>query len=374
MRILQCSDAYLPHPSGVAEHIYHLSNALRKRGHEVYILAPHYPSEKNMPYVKRVGRVFYVNGNGSTITLTRGKRLLKDVKGYLHRMKFDIVHTHGPMPFNLPYIAFHYATAAVNVATFHSAFSGFNPFSILRFIHYKEFKRKMHGVIYVSETAKDNHFRFFYPSYYTIVPNGIDTDRFNPKVAPIKAYKDRDIILFVGRLDKRKGLKRLINVFPELKKKFPKIKLVVVGEGVRESYLDSLPWRLRKDVVFTGYVSREDLPSYYRSAKIFISPSYGSETFGIVLLEAMASEVPVIASDIPGYRNVIENNVNGLLFKTEKEMISSIVSLLTNKTLRDRLVKNALKTAEAYSWDSIAARVEAFYTLLRKKHLNSYDH
>lgn len=376
MKILQCSDSYLPHPGGVSEHLHYLSVALRRRGHDVTILAPEYPGGyKDPAFVKRIGKVVYFKGNKSTITFTFHPLLPYLVNDFIRKENFDIVHTHGPFGWNLPYWAFHFSRG-INVATLHTAFTGFNFYSLAKLFFKREFQRRMDGLIFVSKTAFDSAFPHF-PLTYKIIPNGIDTMRFSPKVKPIISLKKKGtIILFVGRLDERKGLNILLQAFPIIKKKIPDAVLVVVGKGpLMEEFKKAVPDHYRKDVIFEGFVSEEKLPSFYASADIYCSPSIGGETFGIVLLEGMASGVPVIASNIPGYNQVIIDGYNGIFFETGNhlDLAEKIIAVIKENKLRKKIITGGLKTSENFSWEVVALQVENYYIELMKKKRKRQD-
>ena len=205
---------------------------------------------------------------------------------------------------------------------------------------------------------------------YQIIPNGIDTDRFNPAVKPLGKFQDaQPKILFLGRLDPRKGLDRLLAAFPIIKQKIPAAVLIVVGSGpALQRYQRSVPERLRNSVLFEGRVTADAIPRYYASSTVYVSPATGGEVFGIVLTEAMATGKPVVASNIPGYNEVIQNNVNGLLFdvNSNQDIADKIVTVLLNEKLRDVLSKNGRKRALEFSWQNTARHVLSYYECLLK--------
>ena len=144
----------------------------------------------------------------------------------------------------------------------------------------------------------------------------------------LEATDRRPTVLFVGRLEKRKGLRFLLRAWPHVLERVPEARLVVVGRGRplegyrrfarRQGWSDA-------DVVFAGYVSAEDLPRYYQSCDVFCAPNTGQESFGIVLLEAMAAGAPIVTSDIPGYRDVVTNGEEGLLVERQNPGIFNVL-------------------------------------------------
>ncbi len=365
MRILQVSDSYYPFRGGVAEHIFHLSVELRKLGHEVYILTAKYPNfEERDPFVYRVGKVVILpplrifNYTNLTVTVVNPLK----IREFLRSGSFDVVHTHGPLSFNLPQIALHYSKSC-NVATFHTVFVGFNYNKIFK-IFFGNYAKKIRAAIFVSKTAEKEADVFGFRKKF-VVPNGVDIRRFSPEGERIE-FQKRPVVLFVGRLERRKGVDIVIKAVKGLD-----VELVVAGDGpLLKRLREEFPW-----VNFIGPVSRECLPVFYRSADVFVAPSLGGESFGIVLLEAMASGVPVIASDIEGYKNVVVHGVNGLLFQTgsPESLRFQLKELLKNPMLKNNLIKKGLETAEKYSWEKIARRIEEIYLTCLKEGKNGKE-
>ncbi len=366
LRILQVSDAYYPFPGGVSEHLHHLTLALRQRGHDARILTGRYPGTyPDPPWVHRVGRVRVLPAlgffNKTQLTLTLSPGLPLEVRDFFRQHRFDIVHTHGPLALNLPYLALHYGNG-VQVATFHTAFVGWN-FNRVGKVFFRRAARKLARMIVVSQVAWEAmapHYR----GRYVLIPNGIDLNRFRPE-GPVPALKlSRPVVLYVGRMEPRKGFPLLLKAFEEVKRRVPTASLLAVGSGAYlEEYRRRVPPSLRQAVHFTGFVPAQNLPAYYRYADVYTSPAVGGETFGIVLLEAMASGTPVVASDIPGYRQVITPGRNGLLVEVRNPSTyaEALVAVLTQPDLAARLREEGLRTARRYAWPEIARQVEQVY-------------
>ncbi len=175
----------------------------------------------------------------------------------------------------------------------------------------------------------------------------------------------------MGRLEKRKGFKYLLGAYERVKKEFPQCRLIVVSPPGRlcEKYKKIAERRDMKDVVFAGWVPDEDLPRYYSTADIFCAPATGWESFGMVLLEAMATGKPIVASDIPGYAGLISQGVEGLLVKPrdEKALAAAILTLLKDKPMRERMGQSGIRKAKDYSWDVVAQKVMDYYQELLQK-------
>jgi phosphatidylinositol alpha-mannosyltransferase len=178
------------------------------------------------------------------------------------------------------------------------------------------------------------------------------------------AYDGTPRILFVGRFNEpRKGFKYLLRAMPLIHQQFPDARLLVVGGAKPEQFEGLMDRYGVRNVDFVGLASPEELPRYYASCDLFCAPSTSGESFGIVLLEAMASGRPVVAGDIPGYRSVMTNGKEGLLVapKNPQSLALGIVRLLSDTALRERLSAAGRATANRYDWPEIAHRVLAVY-------------
>lgn len=370
LNILMCSDSYYPHPGGVSEYLHYLGTYIRKRGHTVTILAPHYAEPyQDDAYTKRIGRCYYITANMATITITFHPRLSLLVRDYMRTQSFDVVHTNGPLGYTLPYWAFHYSRS-INVATFHTAFTGLNLYRFAKLIFKNEFQKKRLAAVYPSGKAYRTTYPHF-PTPYRIIPNGIDTTKFRPNVRPLKKFPAGPKILFLGRLDPRKGFIRLLAAFPEVKKRIPNALLIVVGSGpLQAQYERMIPDTLRGSVFFEGRVTHDLIPRYYATGDVYVSPATGGEVFGIVLTEAMATGTPVVASNIPGYNEVVTHGKNGLLFNVAEihDIAEKIIAVLSNRHLSRSLSREGRQYAETVSWQNVARMVEEFYIHLIEQH------
>jgi phosphatidylinositol alpha-mannosyltransferase len=171
-------------------------------------------------------------------------------------------------------------------------------------------------------------------------------------------------ILFVGRFEEqRKGFKYLLRALPLVRQQFPTTRLVVVGTGDSDKFASVMERYGVWGVDFIGFVPADELPQYYASCDIFCAPSVRGESFGLVLLEAMASGKPVVASDIPGYASVMTNEHEGLLVppKDHQALALALVRILADQDLRRRLARTGQSTAAQYAWPRVTARVVDTY-------------
>jgi phosphatidyl-myo-inositol alpha-mannosyltransferase len=351
-----------PLPGGVTEHVRYLYENLRKRGHDVRIItSSHGLQRASEGDVIRIGKGFSMPANGSMGTLTLSPRFVSQVESMLEREQFDVLHYHEPfVPFLSPIVL--RQSTSVNVATFH-AYAGFSPAYEFGSRVLQGYAGRLHGRIAVSAAARHFIDRYF-PGDYKVIPNGVDVDRF-ARAVPIARWQDgTPNLLFVGRHEPRKGLLELLKAFRLLRRAGYRSRLLVVGSGPqeREARRYVLTRRLG-GVEFLGRVSDDEKAQLFRTADIYVSPATGGESFGIVLLEAMAAGAPIVCSDIHGYKGVVRRRREGLLVQPRKPkaIAAAIAELLDDDELRTRMAANGRIRAEEFSWERVTAKVDDYY-------------
>ncbi|NWJ48302.1 MAG: glycosyltransferase family 4 protein [Chloroflexi bacterium] len=366
MKICLVSPYDYTREGGVNQHIMHLAENFRVLGHTAKIIAPTSIDPEEFlhpdPDVYLVGNVVPIKANGSVARITLSLNLSSKIKQILLDEQFDVVHVHEPLMPALPLTVL-LNSNAVNIGTFHAFSQSHIGYYYMRpFL--RPFVNKLDGRIAVSKPALE-FIRQYFRGNYEIIPNGIDLSRFEEENEPITELTDGKLnILFVGRFsERRKGLKFLLRAYNTVKMQIPNARLVIVGKGETKGYQNYLNRNGIKDVVFTGFVPDEMLPRYYRSCHVFCAPSIGGESFGIILLEAMASGLPVIASDIPGYASVLQHGLQGLLVepRNREALALSLVHLLADSDLRSRMGDAGRARALEYTWEKVAQRVLTFY-------------
>jgi len=366
MRVCLVSSAYRPYISGVGEHVHYLGTELQKLGHEVTVLTSTCQTMEDselLPAV-RLGHGLIVRFGQGEFTIPVGLTLAAQVKHFFTNNHFDIVHCHGIFPPELAYWAARYSPSPV-IVTFHIVNPQLPDFICWAFQKiFPNLQLKLKAKIAVSH-ATEGWAEKFFPGTYWIIPNGVDLNRFHPDAKPALPVGLHPRLLFVGRLEKRKGLEYLIRAMPEVRNKFPDTTLTVVGHGPLRVYFHKLASQLgiSDAIQFVGPVPNNRLAPYYTSATIYISPSIGREAMGIVLIEAMACGVPVIASDIVGYNEVIENGVNGILCSPGdvKSLNEAIIHLLSSPALRKSLSTRAIMRAREFDWQVVTQKVVDVY-------------
>ena len=347
---------------GVTEHVRQLARCLRRRDIDVAIIAPTSTRAAHEPGLVSLGPVTPVPINGSVARTTLSPVVIEEVASLLARERFDVIHLHEPFVPLLP-IAVLNASPSPNVGTFHASGTRSFPYAASRkFVHW--LAQRLDLRIAVSEEAA-RFIRRYIGGEYTIIPNGVDTERFRPDVSPVEQWRDgRPNVLFVGRFDEsRKGFGVLLEAWKAVQQARPDARLLVVGRGDPEPFRQRAAAAGLHQVRFVGPVTSAELPSYYTAADVFCAPSTGQESFGIVLIEAMSSGTPVVASDIAGYREVLHHRREGLLVPPQRPSAcaAAILHLLGDASLRRECAHAGRETALNYAWEGITDRVLQVY-------------
>jgi phosphatidylinositol alpha-mannosyltransferase len=368
MKIGLVSPYDLAVPGGVYSHVHHLAENFGELGHEVRVIAPSSNVSKLRENEIAIGRPLSIAAGGSIARMSMTPRLAKPVRRLLREEAFDVVHVHEPLVSFLP-IQFLRFSDAVNVGTFHAARD--HPARLYTYTRrlLKAAFRRLDGKIAVSLAAMrlvQPHF----PGYYNIIPNGVDVEHFSAPHEPFPELDDGKLnILFVGRLEKRKGLRYLLRAFAAIKPRLPQSRLVVVGaydERQRRGYERWVRESDLSDVVFAGYAPLEQLPRYHASSHIFCAPNTGNESQGIILLEAMAAGLPVVATNIEGFAAVLTDGVEGSLVrpKDTNALATALIDLATSPDLRQEMSARGRERAQHFSWERVARRVLSYYERL----------
>ena len=370
MRVGLVSPYDFASPGGVNDHVRHLAVRLQKLGHDTRIFAPSSRSDVDFNSARfyRIGTPIAIPVNDSVARITLSFHLANQVAAIVADERFDVLHFHEPLMPALPMTMLRMSNTA-NVGTFH-AFARSNVGYYYGRPLLQPYLGHLHRAIAVSEPARDFVNRYFPDFPMRVIPNGIDVDVYKPGLSPIRHLRDENLnILFVGRLEKRKGLGDLLRAYRALSERVPETRLIIVGDGPLRGRVESFIQRHRlNNVILAGFVPDSVKPRYYNSADIFCAPATGAESFGIVLLEALASGLPVVATEVPGYMSVLEPGKDSVTVqpKNWRELAASLVILARDPELRHRLADYGLKKARRYSWDRVAAEVVDVYQQARK--------
>jgi len=364
MKIAIVSPYSWAHPGGVDNHVAGLSRELSRRAHDVTIIAPDEGTAVPGACFMTAGRSIPVPANGSIAHLALGPGTGGRVRRVLSENEFDVVHVHEPL---VPLVSTSAVLGARGrvVGTFHAAGDGRSMLYGFAKAFLGKAHRRLDVLIAVSEPARSLASRYF-PGDYQIIPNGVDTSRFAPGGDRPARFPSGSgpVVLFVGRNEPRKGIGSLIRAFPTVVEEVGDCRLLIVGSGFDEGKIKrAVREDLRDRITVVGFIGNEELPSYYSSADVFCAPAIGGESFGVVLIESIASGTPVVASDIAGYRGVLEQTGGGRLFRAGDSgaLAEALIDLLSDEEKRLDLAESGLERVKAFSWEHLAERLESVY-------------
>lgn len=347
-------------PGGVQSHILQLAEVMRSRGHEVKVLAPSSPHVELPDYVVSGGKAVPIPYNGSVARLRFGPATHRQVKKWLAHGDFDVLHLHEPNAPSLSMLALQAAEGPI-VATFHTSTTKSLTLSVFQGI-LRPYHEKIIGRIAVSDLARRWQMEAL-GSDAVEIPNGVD-------VAALKAAPRLDgypragkTVLFLGRFDEpRKGMAVLVDALPALVERFADIEILIVGRG-DEDELREKCGDLAGHLTFLGQVDDAEKAAALRSADVYCAPHTGGESFGIVLVEAMAAGTPVVASNLDAFRRVLLDGEAGRLVPVDDAdaMADALIEVLDDETLRTRYVAAANTAVLRYDWPVVADQIMRVY-------------
>jgi phosphatidylinositol alpha-mannosyltransferase len=344
-------------PGGVQVHVRELGERLRGRGHQVLVLTPsrNRPAE---PWVRAVGRPVEVPYNRSTAPIDPRPWSVRLVRRLLLAFRPDVVHAHEPFTPSTSMWAMLSSRAPV-VATFHSGAERSLLFDLATPV-VRRMARRVAVSIAVSERAAA-FARTRLGGEFRVIPNGLD-------VATFAGAEPADLdpgrrLLFVGRLHRRKGFPVAVEAFGLLAESRPDIRLIVAGDGEERATAERLKPSVRDRMTMLGTVPHDQLPRYYAACDLLVAPSVGGESFGYVLLEAMAGGLPVVASRIPGYDEVVRDGREGFLVPpgNPRAVADAAAKVLDDRALAQTMGHAGRATAARYDWVVVAEEIEAAY-------------
>ena len=385
MKIGIFTDAYNPTPSGVVTSINMLEKEMKSRGHEVYVFAP------SKSQIKDNQNVYMLKSMPLVVAKQYKNRVAafysRDIAKQIKELNLDIIHTQSEFSlglfgkiisrkFDIPFIH-----------TYHTMWEDYIHYIIpikgTRNIYPKRFARTLSknfvtkAECIITPSKKTEKYLKYKckiknkPIY--VIPTGID-------IAPLKKEnirsedlvnlkkklninKDDKVLLFLGRVAEEKSIDIILNSMPAVFFSVPNAKLLIVGDGPSKVALEELAKKLNisDKVIFTGVAPRSDVPKYYNIADVFVNASV-TETQGLTFIEAMASSTPIVARYAPNLSEFIVSGENGILVKHEKDFANTIISLLNNEQLMQKLATNGFKTADKYSLKEFGDKLEYVYS------------
>lgn len=348
---------------GVQEHVLATQAELIRRGHEVIVLTPQPRSYKG----EAPDNMLFIGGSADiksmhTVVQFSITASPEKVAAVIDDEKFDVLHLHEPW---VPVVGRQLLTrsSAVSVGTFHARLPDTRMSKTIEKVvkpYTKSLLKYIDFFTAVSDPAAE-YLKHLVDVDVNMIPNGIDLRKYKPD---LKAKYEAPTILYIGRLEKRKGVKYLIKAFKQVQELMPEAQLLIGGSGPDKDKLEQLV----KDesipnVTFLGYISDEDKVKAMQAADVFCSPALYGESFGIVLLEAMACGKPIVAGANPGYTTVLkETGALGLVNpKDTSDFARRLTVFLRDEHLRTMWREWALDYVKQYDYRHIVDRYEELY-------------
>ncbi len=327
------------------------------RGHEVLVLTPARvpPAE---PYVVRVGRPVDIPYNASNAPIDPRPWSRRRIRDLLRAFGPDVIHAHQPTAPSTGLWVTLEARAPV-VGTFHSGAARARLYDLAAPL-LRRVAGRLAIRIAVSERAAAFE-RSRIGGTFEVIPNGVDTAAF-AAASPVDVGPGTKL-LFVGRLDERKGFPVALEAFRRLAASRDDLRLVVAGDGPERHAVDRLGVRDRGRIRMLGVVPHAELPALVSACDLYLGPATGGESFGIVLVEAMAGGLPVVASDIPGYDEVVRDGVDGLLVPSRNPaaLAVAVARVLGDPGLATQLAAAGRIRATTFDWSVVIEQVEDAY-------------
>jgi phosphatidylinositol alpha-mannosyltransferase len=345
---------------GVQSHVLQLAEVMRARGQTVSVLAPSSPHVALPEYVVSAGRAVPIPYNGSVARLRFGPAVHGRVRHWLADGDFDVLHLHEPNAPSLSMWALRVAEGPI-VATFHTSTTKSLTLALFQGV-LRPWNEKIVGRIAVSDLARRWQMEAL-GSDAVEIPNGVDVGSF-ASAPRLDGYPRRGkTVLFLGRYDEpRKGMAVLIDALPSLVERFPDVQLLIVGRG-DEDELRGKAGEFGRCLRFLGQVDDAMKASALRSADVYCAPHTGGESFGIVLVEAMAAGTPVVASDLHAFRRVLRDGEAGLLVPVDDgaALAAALAAVLENDVTAERYIAAAADAVRRYDWSMVANQIMRVY-------------
>jgi phosphatidyl-myo-inositol alpha-mannosyltransferase len=350
-------------PGGVQTHIRDLADHLIEEGHYVSVLTPvSDDSVQSANYVVNAGKPISIPVNGSVAKILFGPVASSRAKQWIASEDFDLLHLHEPAIPSLSLLACSAAEGPL-VGTFHVSTQKKKAIYAIGPI-LEPIVEKLTARIAVSELARST-LKDHFDTDAVVIPNGIDGQRYaNAKIS--ENYSGGHTVGFIGRFEEsRKGLQVLIDSLAIVSRFIPDVTYLVAGPGESEDFLKRLNPQLRSRIKFLGLLTNEEKMSFLKTVQIYVAPNTGSESFGIILTEALSAGTAVVASDIPAFKAVLENGAAGDLFINgdSADLAKVLVALLRDDERRKKLAENGKLSAQKYDWQVVAEQIEHIYEM-----------
>ena len=349
-------------PGGVRSHVSDLAFELRARGHYVNILAPvDDPNSITNGEVTNGGKPVSIRYNGSVARLNFGLRATRQVRKWIQENDFDLVHVHEPMAPGLSLLTLWVADGPI-VSTWHSSMPRSRVLASMNRI-VQTAMEKVSGRIAVSEDARETLVKHL-GGDAVLIPNGVRVKAFQTGARHPQFDPSIPSILFFGRLEEtRKGLSVLLDALPSIIESVPEVQVFIAGPGQIDEIAEGLSDSVLDHLIFLGRLTEEEKIQALHSADVYIAPNTGGESFGIVLIEAMAAGTAVLASDLPAFSRVLDGGSAGAMFKNEdsSDLAAQAIALLGDADRRHELLTCGLQRVMRFDWEHVVDDVLAVY-------------
>lgn len=350
-------------PGGVQIHIKELTQWLISKGHEVSVLAPVTDEGANIePWVVSAGRPISIPYNGAVAKVIFGPLASSRVKQWISNGDFDLLHLHEPAIPSLSLLA-GWAGDGPMVATFHAAA---NPQKVANAIGtmLDPLIERITAKIAVSEIARET-LKDRFNTEAVVIPNGIDTSKFEG-IGIRSEWAMPNTLGFIGRFDEpRKGLAVLLEAIPKIVSQIPNLRILVAGPGNPQDFNKLVPHDLRERITFLGRISEIEKAQFFKSISLYIAPNTGSESFGIILAEAMAAKTPIVASNLPAFVKLLDDGDSGAIFKSEDSdhLAETVLRMLNDKKMREEISIAGFEKAKSFDWNTVGDQILSIYEI-----------
>jgi len=342
-------------PGGVQSHVRSLARSLRGRGHDVEVIAPSsWSNDRPRDDATLVGTAVGIPANGSVAPIAFGPTAAIGVRRALESFRPDVMHLHEPLIPSLSLLALA-RWRAPSVGTFHAAADSSFAYRAAR----RGLRPALHRLdvrTAVSDQARALIARYF-PGEYLLTPNGIDARSFR-SAEPLDLGPGKKVLSF-GRIERRKGLEVLIQAMTRVRDLDARI--VVGGTGPQERACRLLARRLQVPAQWLGHVDDADVGRLFRSVDLYCAPGLGGESFGYVVVEAMAAGTPVVCSDLPGYRAVAAGAAELVPPGQPGPLADALRRVLCDRERSERMGKAGTRLADMFDWNRLVVGVERAY-------------
>lgn len=365
MKIAMFTDTYVPQINGVATSVHIFRKYLEKRGHEVYIVAPVGPDDDEC--VLKVKGVTWPTEKQHKIAIAFSGKL----RNFVKERKIEILHSHDPFVLGFRALKMQKEFSLPHVHTYHTLLVEYRHYIPKPFTPSKKmvadfsawFCNMVNSVIAPTEEIKKELLSYGVKRRIYVIPTGIDTETFSKPKRNIRKklnLEGKKVLLYVGRLAKEKNVYFLLEVMKKMEKN---VVLLMVGGGPEKEKLEEKAREEDLNIIFTGYVPREELVDYYHAADVFVFSSL-TETQGLVVLESLSAGTPVVAIARKGIKNVLENGKGALLIDEENVHVFSekVKMLLQDEKLLEKMKEAGKKyVLEKWAMDVMVERLEKVY-------------